>query len=134
MNPFDVRRKLHKEPINLSNTFTSPAIERCCDAWYRAYQSAEARGVNKVSVWLRANEAYRNAMPPLDTPENIRDFVACLTHGMIVNTIVHPHSAQLLKAATLAAQIARDSSKAAGTPAPKRPRAAKAAKAAPVEG
>lgn len=120
MIPFDVRRRLHKEPIDLSLAFNCPAITRCCEAWYRAFQSADARNLGRVSVWLRANEAYRNAMPPLNTPENIRDFVACLTHGMIINAISHPYSAQLLKAATLAANIARDMSKLAGARAPKR--------------
>ena len=120
MNHFPIRRRLNKEPIYLPPALKCDAITRCCDAWCAAYQSAEARGLGKVSVWLRANEAYRNAMPPLNTPENIRDFVACLTHGMIINAISHPYSAQLLKAATLAANIARDMSKLAGAGAPKR--------------
>jgi len=129
MNPFDVRRKILKEPIDLPLAFDCPAIVRCCDAWYRAFQSAESRGLATASTWLRANEAYRNAMPPLNSPENIRDFVACLTHGMIINAIVDPFSAKLLKVVALAAQIARDTSKVAGTPAPKRSRAVKATQA-----
>jgi len=66
-----------------------------------------------ISAWLRGNEAYRNAMPPLNTPDNIRDFVACLTHGMIINAIVDPFSARLLNAAKLAQSVSRDMHKSA---------------------
>lgn len=111
MDRYDIRRKLNKEPIELSAPSDCPAIHKCCKAWYAAYQSAEDRGFNQVSTWLRANEAYRNAMPPLTTPENIRDYIACLNHGMIINAITHPFSGRLLSAAKLAASFSLEMAK-----------------------
>ena len=46
--------------------------------------------------------AYRSAMPPLTGPENIRDFIACTAHGMLIEAIDGPDAARLLYAAQIA--------------------------------
>jgi hypothetical protein len=62
-------KDLPEEHIALAPEFHSPAVARCCQAWNRAFKSHLQGGANPVSVHLRANEAYRNAMPPLSTPQ-----------------------------------------------------------------
>jgi hypothetical protein len=87
--------------IDISADFSCPAIDRCCQAWYKAFKNAQAKGTNPVSVRLRANEAYRYAMPPLTSTENIRDFVACVVHGMMVGAIIDELAARWLYAAQI---------------------------------
>lgn len=132
MISFDLRNSMNKEPIHLRSEYDCPAITRCCDAWYQALQSAEDRGVNKVSKWLRANEAYRNAMPPLNSPENIRDFLACLTHCTIINAISNIQCDQLLKMARLALTAMKDMSRTANEPAEEAARGGKRAIERPI--
>jgi hypothetical protein len=98
--------------IDISADFSCPAIDRCCQAWYKAFKNAQAKGTNPVSVRLRANEAYRYAMPPLTSDENVRDFVACVVHGMMVGAIIDELAARWL----YAAQIARSMFKQAKRP------------------
>ena len=80
----------------------NPAILRCCNAWITAHQNALAKGTNPVSALLRGNEAYRAAMPPLSGAENIRDYIACLAHGMASRTIILSVGAGLLSVARTA--------------------------------
>jgi hypothetical protein len=43
-------------------------------------------------------------MPPLSGPENIRDFIACVAHAMLIGAILGPDGARLLYAAQVAYQ------------------------------
>ncbi len=47
--------------------------------------------------------AYRKAMPPLTGAGNIRDFIACVAHGMLMDVFQPAESTKLLYAAQLAA-------------------------------
>jgi len=89
--------------IDLATEYECPAIKRCSEAWYQAWKKHEATGINPVSVRLRANEAYRYAMPPLNSAENISDFVACVVHGMMVGSIIDELGTRWLYAAQVAA-------------------------------
>ena len=89
-----------------------PAIARCCDAYTRAYEAARDRGKGDVFASLDAEKAFRNAMPPLSGYENIRDFIACVAHGMLIDAIAGPDGARLLYAAQVAHSTFR------GQPAP----------------
>ena len=82
--------------------FKHAAIQQCCNAWNVRYQAERATGRGIVSCACRANEAYRTAMPPLTTAENIGDFVACVTYGTMIGTICHLAATQLLYAAQVA--------------------------------
>ena len=88
--------------IDLLPEYDCPAIQRCCQAWYRGFRKAEAADVNKVSTYLYANVAYRYAMPPLNSPENARDFLACVVHGMMVGCIIDELGAIWIRAARAA--------------------------------
>jgi len=91
--------------IDLAPDFDCPAIKRCCEAWYSAFKKAQADGINPVSVRLRANEAYRYAMPPLNTLENISDFIACVVHGMMVGCIIDELGTRWIHAARAASML-----------------------------
>jgi len=82
------------------------ALKRCCAAWRRAYnaymENKRGTGSDKYFAAQQASEAYRNAMPPLAGYENIRDFIACLAHGILIEAIPASKSGQLLYAAQVA--------------------------------
>ena len=90
--------------LALAPEFQSPAVARCCKAWNRAFKAHTDAGTSSVWVPVRANEAYRSAMPPLTTPQNLCDFVACVAHGVAVRTILPAHATSLLDAARVAAR------------------------------
>ena len=50
----------------------------------------------------RAADAYREAMPPLTGAENIRNFIACVGHGLLLHVITEKESTKLLYAAQTA--------------------------------
>ena len=87
--PRSVQRALppNGNDLTLNPVFCSPAVTRCCEAWKIVYQAERAKGTPGVSCYLRANEAYRYAMPPLTSAKNIRDYIACVAHGMMARTI-----------------------------------------------
>ena len=89
-------------PIALAPKFHNPAVARCCHAWNRVFKANSKAGTNPVLIYIRANEAYRFAMPPLSTPESLPDFVACVTHGIALNTIPMVHAAAMMNAAKVA--------------------------------
>jgi len=87
------------EPIAAS---ANPAVARCLDAWARANKAERAKGKSKGDAEIAADRAYRDAMPPIAGQENIRDFIACVTHAMIVQIISPFMSTKLLYAAQVA--------------------------------
>jgi len=99
------------ERLPLPPELEETAIGRCCEAWSRAYENAVAEGRGEVSCAVRANEAYRIAMPPLTSPENIRTFVACVTHGLLMGTIIDMAAARLFQAAQVASRVSTSPSR-----------------------
>ena len=81
---------------------TNPAIVLCCEAWSRGFQTEIKKSKNEVFASLTADNAYRNAMPPLSGRENIRDFIACTAHGMLIGAIQESKGSKLLYAAQVA--------------------------------
>ena len=82
------------------------AIKRCCAAWQRAYnaslQGTQRTGIDEVFAAHAAGPAYCRAMPPLGGYENIRDFIACAAHGILIEAIPAKRANQLLSAAQVA--------------------------------
>jgi len=93
--------------LALDPAFQSPAVARCCEAWTTVYKAERAKGTPGVSCYLRANEAYRYAMPPLTTAKNIRDYIACCAHGMMARTIDMIVAPKLIAIARVASQAQR---------------------------
>ncbi len=82
------------------------AIKRCCAAWQRAYDASmeAANGASMADVFAahEAGPAYCKALPPLAGYENIRDFIACVAHGILIEAIPQQRANQLLYAAQVA--------------------------------
>jgi hypothetical protein len=80
----------------------NPAIARCMNAWKRVYQEELAKPKSRDYASLRADEAYRSALPQLCGYENIRDFIACIAHAMIIGALREDQASKLLYAAQVA--------------------------------
>jgi len=65
------------------------AIQRCCDARDRSLEESFEQGLSSSQTKERAEKAYRDALPDLTGYENIRDFIACIAHGVLTGDI-HP--------------------------------------------
>ena len=82
------------------------AIKRCMAAWKRVYkENLKYSEPTRAEKWLAANRAgpaYCEAMPPLSGYENIRDFIACAAHGILIDAIPEKRANQLLYAAQVA--------------------------------
>jgi hypothetical protein len=87
------------------------AILRCCQVWTDTYESQLAGGRGTLSSAVRANEAFRTAMPPLDSPRHIRDFIACVAYGLMVHSIGEKDGTHLLYAAQIATSHLKNASK-----------------------
>jgi hypothetical protein len=59
-------------------------------------------GADALSARTGASDAYCRAMPPLVGSHNIRDFIACVSHGVLIGVIKAGDSAKLLYAAQVA--------------------------------
>ncbi len=92
---------LQSNPVS-SAPADNPAIARCCQAFDRARRSNIARTKGGVGADLDGKDAYRKAMPPLSGLGNIRDFIACVAHGMLIRAIDESQGARLLYAAHIA--------------------------------
>jgi hypothetical protein len=80
----------------------NPAIAYCLQAYKEALSAALRKGESQYLAGLAAKAAYRGAMPPLSGSRKIRDFVACVAHGMAINAIDGADGARLLYAAQVA--------------------------------
>jgi hypothetical protein len=59
-----------------------------------------------VIARVAAHKAFQKSLPPLTGVENIRNFIACVAHGMLVGAILSPDGARLLYAAQIAKSAA----------------------------
>ena len=90
------------EADQFSPASANPAVARCCKAWSRLFHAELAEGEIGMVAASKAAKAYRNAMPPLSGYDNIRDFIACTAHGMLLGAILGDEGAKLLYAAQVA--------------------------------
>ena len=103
------RRVPPTERLPIPQDLEATAIGRCCEAWYRAYEKAAEQGRGELSCGLRANAAYRAAMPPLTCAENVPAFVACVAHGLVLGTIVDSIATRLVNAAQVVSRACKSS-------------------------
>jgi hypothetical protein len=68
----------------------NPAVQHCRKAWEEAYDE-EMRTVGDDDdhgpAVGSANRAYLCALPPLSGYDNIRDFIACIMHALVLNVL-----------------------------------------------
>ncbi|HEY1896562.1 MAG TPA: hypothetical protein VGG62_09840 [Terracidiphilus sp.] len=82
--------------------YENPAVARCARAWMLFYCEVRLKGESVASARSRAAQAYRVSMPPLTGKRNVRDFIACATHGMLLGALDLNEGAKLLNAAQVA--------------------------------
>lgn len=99
------------KPISSS----AAAVKRCMDAYKQAYRAAASVGAEEYKKLESATDAYRLAMPCMESPRAIRAFIACVAHGISFEIWNRHEPTQLLYAAQVA--LAAHKSK----PARKRP-------------
>jgi len=92
---------------DLSQPARTPAVQRCCEARDRSIRQSREKGADSYNTRSHAAEAYCAAMPDLSGFENIRDFVACTSYGMVNGLIDAIEGAKFLYAAQVATGILR---------------------------
>lgn len=89
----------------------NPAVFRCMRACNRAARRKRAElGTDEeaeVIVASTAKAKYLRSMPPLDSGENVRDFIACVSFAEVVGLIQHPEAENLLSSARVALSAVR---------------------------
>jgi hypothetical protein len=78
------------------------AVTRCLKARERTYNAELAKGKDDYDSRQASNRAYREAMPPLSGHQCICDFIACVTHGILIDALQYGSSNKLLYAAQVA--------------------------------
>jgi hypothetical protein len=91
----------------LSTIPDNPAIAQCCKAWLRAFDKGMAEKDNRVYAAFIAGKDYRRAIPPLAGEESIRNFIACVAHGMLIGAVTGADATKLLYAAQVALAAVR---------------------------
>ncbi|MGP8252089.1 MAG: hypothetical protein ACLQHF_08650 [Terracidiphilus sp.] len=93
------------EPLPASSS-SKAAIRRCRAAWKRAYDIYLEDGgdnlMNRSTAASKAAPVYCAAMPALDSLDNVRDFIACTAHGILIEAIPAHRAGQLLYSAQVA--------------------------------
>src|SRR5215469_5270526 len=77
----------------------NPAVLLCCNAALMAEGKASREGDSFTRARWKAANAFRLALPPLIGGGNVRDFIACITHGMLLGILKPRESTRLLYAA-----------------------------------
>ncbi|HTW78917.1 MAG TPA: hypothetical protein VME23_05145 [Terracidiphilus sp.] len=83
---------------------TAAAIARCREAFLKAQaRYIELNGgpqkANEYPSRQKGKEAFRNALPQLSTRQNILDFIACVSVGVVLEVIRENTSSKLIYAA-----------------------------------
>ena len=78
------------------------ALQKCQEAYASAKSEAETQNKSLRDVNELAGAAFCRAMPPLRGRANIREFIDCVAHGMLINAIPANQGSKLLYAAQVA--------------------------------
>jgi hypothetical protein len=95
------------EEVPSNSNASNAAVLRCCQARDRAMYAVRAQNLDRFEIKQRGGDAYRDALPHLSGYENIRDFIACVSHGMITEDIRRMDGPGLLYAAQVAISALR---------------------------
>jgi hypothetical protein len=114
-NPVSEAAELTESPLAIVPT-SSPlaesqppisAVARCVEAYTRAYKAERVRTRNQNAAMNCAQKAFRAALPTLAGRENIRDFIACIAQGILLDVIDTANASKLLYAAQVAIAATR---------------------------
>ena len=78
------------------------AVAHCHKVWKAAYQRVMRREKSRLVARMEAAEAFRSALPPLSSSQNIRRFISCVAFGMASGILAEDSSKKLLYAAQVA--------------------------------
>lgn len=81
-----------------------PAVEKCEAQYTKTAKEAIDEKKSKATIKSRSKLAYSHAMPRLNGATNIREFIACVAHGMLIDVFTGAEGARLLYAAQVANQ------------------------------
>jgi hypothetical protein len=97
------------------------AVKHCMDAYKQALRGAATMGADEYTKCKAGADAYRLAMPCMESPRQIRAFIACVAHGITFEIWKPREPTQLLYAAqvALAAHKSRKAPQKTGAPADK---------------
>jgi hypothetical protein len=90
------------EDIANGSALENVAVVRCCGVAHRVFLAALANGKSNDAAESEAAAAYRRSLPPLDSHENIRNFISCVAHAMLIRIIDPNEAPRLLYAAQCA--------------------------------
>ncbi len=108
------------QPVSTQSAPRNPAVQFCLDAYHESLKLSREEGRIRYETNRLAEATYRAAMPDLTTSESIHDFIACVTHGMVLDIILYNDGTKLLYAAQVAITSLRSKNKAASKPSPSR--------------
>jgi hypothetical protein len=80
----------------------NPALARCCKAWKRRFRAKYRRTESEIDASDKAAAAFCAALPPLDTPQDCRDYITCVSYGILIRAIPEKDGGKLLYAAQIA--------------------------------
>jgi len=80
----------------------NPAVALCYESYTRALDEAGEKDMYHRQAVTLAQIVYRKALPPLSGRENIRDFIACVAHAMLLKIIEPEEATRVLYAAQVA--------------------------------
>ena len=95
---------------------SNAAVQRCCEARERSVRKSIAGKVSSYDTKQRASQAFFNAMPHLTDYDSIRDFIACIAHGMVIDAVPPMEGPKYLYAAQVAVGALRLKPKEAKQP------------------
>jgi hypothetical protein len=91
----------------------NPAVHDCCVAFQQTYALERGKGANEHEAEKKAIAAYRRTMPCVSNLAAVRDFIACVTQGMVLGYIHNFEGTKFLYAANVAAGALRREGKIA---------------------
>ena len=89
-------------PIDGPAPDASQAVARCSQVWDDAYAAEFLKRQSVFDAKDAAVAAYSRAMPTPSSEDGIRDFIACVTHGILLGAFQDKQASQLLYAAQVA--------------------------------
>jgi hypothetical protein len=99
-----------EESLKSGPAASNAAIAACCNAFLRTYRVVLAKG-SEFDATHAAIASYCAALPALTPADNIRDFIACVAHGLLLQIIEEARGARLLYAAQVARTAASQPAK-----------------------
>lgn len=92
-------------------TSLHPAVLSCWTAYEQAYAVERGKGLSPDTAFQYGAMAYRSAIPSICDRTSLQEFVACVTHGMVIRVIPNDDGGKLLYAAQVAAGFLRQEQK-----------------------